>query len=167
MGADYVSALTGLAAMVAETIAQKHAKAQQKKDTRQDTAYDIGMENAASLGAPGARYQMQAHDALTHNHRLDRIPIDYGKALGLLAHSVPKLGGDSGNDGAGRTPEVNSLLSRPDLPSQLDTTLQMPQGNSPLYPQGSSPSVTGQVGAPELSEFRAPNWKELEIGDDW
>lgn len=167
MGADYVSAITGLASMVASAIAQKHKIKQEKQDNRQDTAYDIAMENAASLGAPGAHYQMQAHDALTHNHRLDRIPIEYGKGLELLGKSLPGLGGSSGNDGAGRTPAVNDALSRDAPQSKLDYTLQLPETNSPIYPQGSSPSVTGQVGAPELDEFRAPNWKELEIGDDW
>lgn len=166
MGADYVSALTGLASMVAQAVAHKHKIKQEKADTRADTAYDIAMENAMSLGSPSARYMSQAHDALTHNHRLDREPINYGQGLSLLGRSLPNLGGGSGNDGAGHTPEVNAALSRELPSSQLDYTLNMPKAGAPIYPGGSHPSVTGQVGAPELSEFRAPDWNALKL-DDW
>jgi hypothetical protein len=158
VAADYVSAITGLASMVASALAQKHAKAQEKADTRADTAYDIAMENAASLGAPGARYMQQAHDARVHNQRLDRIPIDYGRGLELIGRSAAgALGGSSsGNDGAGRTPDVNAALSQSVPNSQLDYTLQLPKSNGPLYPTGASPHV-----AP-VPQLVAPNWDELD-----
>jgi hypothetical protein len=142
--------------MVASAMAAKKAKAQKRADTRADTSYDIAMENAASLGAPGAQYMQQAHDAIVANKRLDRIPIKYGKGLELLGRSVASFGDSDGNDGAGRTPEMDAALSQPDPESQLDYTLRLPQTNGPIYPSGASPHVA------HVPDLVAPNWKELD-----
>lgn len=160
MAADYASAIIGLAGMVAQALAHKKAIKQERQDTRRDTSYDIAMENAASLGAPGARYQQQAHDALTHNSRLNRIPVDYGASLGMLGHSLAgAFDGSSSGDAA------NGALSKPLPNAQLDYTLTPPDVGHPIYPGGSSPSVTGQVGAPEI-DLRAPNWNALKLDEE-
>lgn len=161
MAADYASAIIGLAGMVAQALAHKKAIKQEKQDTRRDTSYDIAMENAASLGAPGARYQQQAHDALTHNSRLNRIPVDYGASLGMLGHSLAGAFDGSGSD-------ADAALAKPLPNAQLDYTLQLPgktPAQNPIYPGGSSPSVTGTVGAPQI-DLRAPNWNALKLDEE-
>lgn len=165
MAADYVSGLIGLASMVAQALAHKKKIQQEKSDTKADARYDIAMQNAAALGAPGASYTAQAHNALVHNHRLDREPVDYGKALGLLGHSIPSLGGSSsGNGGAGQTPAVSSALSAPLPNSQLDYTPQLPAADKPIYDYGGASSDA--MGAPLYQpQLTAPDWKSLNLDD--
>ena len=153
MGADYASAIMGLASMAASALAHKHKIKQEKQDTRADTAYDIQMENAAALGGPGARYMQQAHDALTHNKRLDREPVDYGQGLQLLRHSLPGVGNDL--LGGSKSPDASA---KPVPDTQLDYTLKLPESNGPLYPSGVHPLGVNTT-------LDAPDWSKLRLDD--
>lgn len=164
MSADYASALVSLAGMAAQALAHKKAIKQQKRDTTSDMQYDIGMEEAAARGYRPARYMQQAHDAAIHNSRLDRIPVDYGQALSGLGRS---LAGGSGNDVSGGQDLAAQRAAAQGLPTPQSTDLlpnglELPSSSGPMYPGGSSPSASGQVGAPGI-DLRAPDWGSLKL----
>lgn len=166
MSADYVGALVSLAGMAAQALAHKKAIKQKKRDTTADTQYDIGMEEAAARGYRPARYMQQMHDADVANSRLDRIPVDYGQALSGLGRSLAGGNSDNSSDLSGQRAAASRLPDAPD--AGLDYTLQMPgktPAQNPLYPGGSSPSVTGTVGAPQI-DLRAPDWNSLKLPDN-
>lgn len=167
--ADYgsiIQGVVGLASMAASALAKKHHDKQQQDDTR----YDIQMENAMRLGAPGAQYQKQWHDM-----KLDqrRTPVDYGQGLNMLGHGI--AGAFSNGKGADASANESTLANdpvyqAPGLPSHLDTSLQLPHDNGPMYPQGSSPSiqyVPDQPGGGSSSQqLSAPDWQSLKLDDE-
>jgi len=170
--ADYITPIIGLASMAAAALADKKKKQQEKGDNLADTAYNIKMQEAEKLGAPGAQYLQEAHNALVSNHRIDRTPVDYGQGLGLigkgLAGNMPSPGG--GNGGAEQL-NSNPIYNAPGTVPDLYTgSLNYPQATGNNYQLGgnlqlpsSSPSVADVGGAaPQLS---APDWGSLKLDD--
>lgn len=176
--ADYITPLVGVAATAAAILADKKKKEQLKADNLQDTAYNIKMQEAEKLGAPGAQYLQEAHNALVGNQRIDRTGVDYGQALGLLgkgiagnADSIGKgisgLFGDSASDVLNNDPLYNAPGTVPDL---YTGTLNYPAATGNSYQLGgdlqlpsSKPSVASVGGdAPQLT---APDWGALNLSD--
>jgi len=172
--ADYITPIIGLASMAAAAIADKRKKQQEKGDNLADTAYNIKMQEAERLGAPGAQYLQEAHNTLVSNHRIDRTPVDYGQGLGLIgkgiagnADGIGKLFGSSNASTLANDPIYNAPGTVPDL---YTGSLNYPQATGNSYQLGgdlqlpsSAPSVADVGGAaPQLS---APDWGSLNLDD--
>lgn len=161
--ADYITPLIGLASMAAAAIADKKKKQQEKGDNLADTAYNIKMQEAEKLGAPGAQYLQEAHNALTSNHRIDRTPVNYGQGLGLIgkgiagnADGIGKMFGSSNASTLANDPIYNAPNTVPDLYSGQ---LSLPAATGNDYQLG------GDLQLPAASSANMPDWGSLNLDD--
>jgi hypothetical protein len=158
--ADYITPIIALAGMAASALADKKKKTQEKSDNRADTAYNIRMQEAESLGAPGAQFEQEAHNANVANSRIDRTPVNYGQSLSLLGKGIGNnFVPSTANGGAGD--EVlggNGIYNAPNTVPDLYTgTLNMPQ------PTGNDYQLGGDLQLPAASV--QPDWGKLKLDD--